>query len=197
MELPPNCNAFFIEWLDPYRKETLQQYAKRIASAIDTSSPFVLIGLSFGGMLATEVLEYVRPQKTILISSVACRNEIPLLYRLAGITRLNRILPAKAANRSHFITYWLLGLTNKKDKGLLQQILTDTNTRFSKWAVNEIVNWKRNTVPANIIRIHGTKDRVLPINHFQPQYIIQDGGHFMVANRAAEVSAVLKTIIDE
>ena len=59
-------------------------------------------------------------------------------------------------------------------------------------SINEIVNWKRTDAPLNIIRIHGNKDRVLPIINFKPNYLIKNGGHFMVANRAAEVSKILQ-----
>lgn len=197
LKLPQQCNAVFIEWLIPLKNETIHEYAKRIASGIDTSSPFILVGLSFGGILATEVQEFVKPVKTILISSVACRKELPLLYRFAGTIHLHKILPSKTTNRSNFFTYWMFGINDEKDKHLLKEILTSTNTQFSKWAINEIVNWRRNQVPSNIIRIHGTKDRILPVRNFKPDFIVPDGGHFMVVNKAAEVSAILKTIIEE
>ena len=51
--------------------------------------------------------------------------------------------------------------------------------------------------PENIIRIHGDKDKVLPIINFQPQHLIKRGGHFMIANRANEISAILATVINE
>ncbi len=195
LTFPKNVKPVFIDWLTPYKNEPLQSYAKRISEKIDSSQPFILIGLSFGGILATEVLEFIKPQKTILISSVARRQELPSYYKLAGLLRLNKLLPSKATNRSNALTYWLFGITEAKDKSLLDEILTSTNTDFSKWAVNEILNWKRKTSPKNIVRIHGNKDRVLPIINFQPNHLVKEGGHFMVVNKANEISNILEVEI--
>jgi esterase/lipase len=173
----------------------MQSYAARIAQKIDDSKPFILVGLSFGGMLATEVMQCVQPQKTILLSSAATRKELPLHFRITGWLGLNKFIPSKAVNKSNAFTNWLFGITAEKDKILLEQILSDSNTTFSKWAINEIVNWKRTITPTGIIRIHGDKDRVLPCKKNVPDYIIKGGGHFMVVNRAAEISAIFKKIL--
>ncbi len=188
---PAGVEAVFIDWLEPVKNETMQQYAKRIAQKIDTARPFILVGLSFGGMLATEVIAYVKPQKTILISSAARRQELPLYYKLAGLLRLNKLLPKKNIHKSNIFTNWLFSISASSDKFLLEEILTASNPDFSKWAINEIVNWKRKTSPENIIRIHGNKDRVLPIINFTPAYLLKGGGHFMIVNRAAEISKIL------
>jgi len=189
---PVGVNAVFIDWLMPVKNETMQEYAKRIAAKIDTSNPFVLVGLSFGGMLATEVLAFVKPKKTILISSAARRQELPVYYKLAGTLGLNKLLPKKNIHKSNIFTNWLFSISASNDKFLLQEILTASNPDFSKWAINEIVNWKRKTSPENIIRIHGNKDRVLPIINFKPTYLLKGGGHFMIVNRADEISKILE-----
>ena len=192
LTFPPGVKTVFIDWLVPEKSESLKNYAKRIAATIDTSSAFVLIGLSFGGMLATEVIEYIEPLKTILISSAARRQELPFYYKLAGALQLNKLLPKKNIHKSNIFTNWLFSISATNDKYLLEEILTASNASFSKWAINEIVNWKRTTAPGSIVRIHGNKDRVLPIINFKPHHLISAGGHFMIANRAAEISKILE-----
>jgi len=176
LAFPPDVTPVFIDWLVPDKKETIGQYAKRIAEKINTAEPFILVGLSFGGMLATEVIEFVQPQKTILISSAARRQELPAYYKLAGTLRLNKLLPAAVIKKGNVMINWLMGVSAIKDKALVQEILAASNPEFSKWAINEIVNWKRTTAPANIIRIHGDKDKVLPIINFKPQHLIKKAG---------------------
>ena|SRR5436190_1907836 len=192
LTFPSNIKTVFIEWLVPEKNDSFKTYAERIAAVIDTSSPFALIGLSFGGMLATEVMEFITPQKTILISSAARRQELPFYYKLAGTLQLNKLLPKKNIHKSTIFTNWLFSISARNDKFLLQEILTASDPLFSKWAINEIVNWKRTTSPTNIIRIHGNKDRVLPIINFKPGYLVKDGGHFMIANKADEISAIIQ-----
>ena len=192
---PPGVQTVFIDWLVPEKKETIQAYAKRIAEKIDASQPFILLGLSFGGMLATEVMEFVTPQKTILISSAARRQELPAHYRLAGTLHINKLFPAAVIKKGNVLINWIMGVSAIKDKKLVQEILAASDPVFSKWAINEIVHWKRTVAPNNIIRIHGNSDKVLPIINFKPHHIINKGGHFMIANRADEISALLAQLI--
>lgn len=192
LSFPPAVQTVFIDWLKPEKNESIKSYAKRIAAKINTAEPFILVGLSFGGMLATEVIEFVQPQKTILISSAARRQELPLYYRLAGTLGINKLFPAAVIKKGNRLINWVMGVSAVKDKDLVSEILKASDPVFSKWAINEIVNWKRTTAPENIVRIHGDKDKVLPIINFIPHHLINAGGHFMIANRAAEISAILK-----
>ncbi|WP_353717332.1 hypothetical protein [Dyadobacter sp. 676] len=49
LKLDPRLNVKYIKWVRPLKKETLQHYAARLSKQIDTSQPFQLVGLSFGG----------------------------------------------------------------------------------------------------------------------------------------------------
>ncbi len=197
LTFPANTEIVFIDWLIPEKNEPLRSYAKRIAEKIDHSKPFILVGLSFGGILATEILEFITPQKTILLSSVTRRQELPFYYRMAGFFKLNKIIPLKSTNKINFLTNWVFGISAPKDKLLLAEILAATNSEFSRWAVNEILNWKRTVTPSNLIRIHGNKDRVLPMIKFKPDYLIKDGGHLIVVTQAKEISKILEAAILE
>lgn len=192
LSFPPAVQTVFIDWLTPQKNEPIKNYAKRIAEKINTAEPFILVGLSFGGMLAMEVIEFVQPQKTILISSAARRQELPVYYKLAGTLRINKLFPAAVIKKGNRLINWVMGVSTIKDKDLVAEILAASNPEFSKWAINEIVNWKRTIAPENVIRIHGNKDKVLPIINFTPQHLINAGGHFMIANRAAEISAIIE-----
>jgi hypothetical protein len=197
LSFPDGVKTVFIDWLVPEKKETIQAYAKRIAKKIDGAGPFVLVGLSFGGMLATEVMEFVTPQKTILISSAARRQELPVHYKLAGTLHINKLFPAAVIKKGNKLVNWIMGVSAIKDKKLVQEILAASDPVFSKWAINEIVHWKRKVAPNNIIRIHGNKDKVLPIINFKPHHVINKGGHFMIANRAVEISGILESILKQ
>lgn len=186
----------YLTWIEPLQNESLQDYSKRLAAKIDASQPFILIGLSFGGMIATEISQLLHPEKTILISSAAGYNELPLLYRIAGTMRLHKLIPAKAGNNGNFLMHWLFGIKTPNDKMLLDQILTDSNTAFTKWAIDAMLGWLGHSKPSSIIRIHGDRDRVLPITSFQPDYTIKKGGHLMVVTRAREVSEILNMLLN-
>ncbi|WP_093825084.1 alpha/beta fold hydrolase [Spirosoma endophyticum] len=80
--LPTFFEPVYIELLTPHQNESLPNYAGRMALSIDSIQPFYIVGISFGGMLATEIAKLIRPQKTILISSVSTSNQLPWYYHL-------------------------------------------------------------------------------------------------------------------
>lgn len=192
LNFPKNAKLIFIDWIDPLPNEDLRSYAKRISKKIDTSKPFYLVGLSFGGILATEVLEFVTPKKTIIISSVASRQELPYLFKLAGMVRIHKLTPSKLFNRPSSITNWFFGVKTLNEKKLLSEIITSSNTLFSKWAVDQILVWKRRIAPKNIVRVCGENDKVLPPSRNKCKYLIKNGGHFMVVTHAIEISEILQ-----
>jgi pimeloyl-ACP methyl ester carboxylesterase len=186
-----NVNVHYLDWITPKSKESLPAYALRLAEGIDTSRAFSIIGLSFGGMLATEMASVLRPQRTILISSVSSGNELPWYFRFAGRTGINKIFPAlKPASVPRFISS-LFGVETKNDALFFRQLMERTDPHFSKWAINSIIEWNRTESPSGIVRIHGGKDRVLPIRDGKVDFLIPDGGHFMIYNRAEKISEIL------
>ena len=184
------CQTHFIQWLPPRPKETISQYAGRLAAQITTRDP-VLIGLSFGGMVAAEVAKLVAAEKIILISSAKTKHELPPYYRLAGWLKLDQLMPAKAFIKPNRLNNWLFGCHNEDDRQLLAEILQDTDPVFFKWAIGQIVRWRNTTVHPSLVHIHGSADRILPPLFVRADFTLQNGGHFMVVNRAAEINHIL------
>ncbi|MGV3463726.1 MAG: hypothetical protein ACO1OT_00340, partial [Heyndrickxia sp.] len=99
-----------MDWITPLPGESLENYAMRLSTGIDTSSPFYLVGLSFGGMLATEIAKKLSPLHTFIISSIPVYNHIPWYYRVAGSLRLHQALSLSLAKRASPVMYRLFGL---------------------------------------------------------------------------------------
>lgn len=180
----------FIKWTSPSKNETIEQYATRLLDQIKTPRP-ILIGLSFGGLMAVEIAKQIDTEKVILISSAKTKSEIPFYYRIVGLLRLHKLVPTGLLRRSNFFTNWFFGTSTRFDKDLLKKILTDTDPIFLKWAIDKIVNWRNQTHIKNIIHIHGTSDKILPSHFVNCDIEIVDGGHFMVLNKADELNELL------
>jgi pimeloyl-ACP methyl ester carboxylesterase len=181
----------FIQWIEPLEKESIEHYAQRFAGQITSGKP-ILIGLSFGGMMAIEVAKQINAEKLILISTAKTRNEIPFYFRLVGQLRLHKIIPEKLLKRSNFLLDWFFDVNSIFDRQLLKQILNDSNTKFLKWAIDKIVRWKNHTLPEKYIHIHGTNDRIFPIKFVTCDVKINNGGHLMVLNHSLELNEILK-----
>ncbi|HXC06584.1 MAG TPA: alpha/beta hydrolase, partial [Bacteroidia bacterium] len=65
-----------IKWLLPYKKEELEAYALRLGKQIDPVKPFVLLGVSFGGMLSVALARHLHPDRIIIVSSCKSRKEL-------------------------------------------------------------------------------------------------------------------------
>lgn len=186
----------FIHWIPPIACESIEGYCKRLSRQINTPDP-VLIGLSFGGMVAVEIAKLIDTEKVILIASAKTKYEIPFYYRFAGALRLHKLVPVAFLKRPTIFGNWFFGTEGREDKKLLANILRDTNPAFLNWAVDVIVRWKNETFPLSgkLTHIHGTKDRVLPYRFVKPDITIVNGGHFMTVNKAKEITKVLRVLL--
>lgn len=184
----------FIEWIKPFENESIEDYALRLMVQIRVEKP-VLIGLSFGGIMAIEVGKLIQTEQIILIASAKTKHEIPFYYRFAGSLKLNKLLPVNLLKQPNFISDWFFGVKSKKDKDLLACILHDTKADFLKWAIDKIVNWQSVSILSNIKHIHGTSDRILPYKFVSADVTIFSGGHFMTTNRAEELTLKIRELL--
>lgn len=180
----------FIEWIPPTEQESIEKYATRLLTQIDSPKP-ILIGLSFGGLMAVEIAKQTPTTQVILIASAKSEKEIPYYYRLAGRMSLHRILPSSILKHSNFITNWFFGAKSSFEKELLKQILADTDALFLKWAIDKVVRWTNRASVRNVFHIHGTYDRILPVRYVKCDVEIDGGGHFMTLSHAEKLSEII------
>jgi pimeloyl-ACP methyl ester carboxylesterase len=183
----------YLNWITPSANEPLSIYAKRISTKITAKNP-ILIGLSFGGMLAIEIAKIIDTKQIILLASAKGRHEFPILFRLAGRLKLNVFVPNSLLKTHSFLLDYFFGIRCKEDSLLLKQILQDTDPIFMAWAIHQILQWKNKFIPENLIHIHGDKDRIIPIKGVKPNFIIKGAGHFMTVTHAQEVEKLLQEI---
>ncbi|SDF62642.1 Thioesterase domain-containing protein [Pedobacter terrae] len=66
LKLSEKISIIHVEWINPNKNETLEVYAERLSRIIDTSKPFALVGVSFGGMIAVELAKLLKPLQLLL-----------------------------------------------------------------------------------------------------------------------------------
>ncbi len=192
--LTTNHDLTHIEWLKPTKNESLSYYCIRLAEQINSKEPFILIGLSFGGIVACEIAKFLKPQKVILLSSITNKKHLPSIFRAIGSTGIHKIIPASWMNPPMSLAYWFFGVKKKESKQLLKEILDDTDQDFLKWAIGRLLSNEVIVAPENLIRIHGTNDKLLPLREKNGVITVDGGGHFMVIEQAAEVSDELNKL---
>jgi esterase/lipase len=186
----------FLQWITPLHKETIEAYAKRMSlQVVDENA--ILMGVSFGGMMAIEIGKHISAQKIILLSSIKSHKELPRWMKICGRLKLNKLAPARrpfkwmAAFENNF-----LGTRGIEEETLANEFRQTIDPHYLKWAIDKVVNWQNEIRPSSLYHIHGTNDKTFPIKNIQPTYRINGGSHFMVMNRAEEISGLIGSILN-
>jgi pimeloyl-ACP methyl ester carboxylesterase len=195
IKLPSSYTIHHIKWIPFGAGETLANYSKRLAAAIDVSKPFSLVGLSLGGMIVSEMCTFLHPQKAIAISTATNAKQLPPYFKLAGSIGLNKIVPTSFYKTPTAVAHWFFGIKTDEEKELFKSIIRDADPQFVRNAINAVLNWKKKEKPAAVVQLHGSSDKLLPIKFAQPNIVLKGGGHFMIITKADEISALLEKIL--
>ncbi len=187
-------------WLPPRRGESLSGYAARMAEQVDTREPYVLGGVSLGGMVALEMARHLRPDAVLLIGS--CRRGQTVRRDLRRIEPLHPLVPAALFELCKPLAPLLvLGLPNDL-KDLFVTMFRDTPAAFLKWACSAVVRWPGPPPPeapeppelrVPVYRIHGRRDALLPLNDEPADEVIEDGHHLISLTHAEKVNAFIRS----
>ena len=67
--------------------------------------------------------------------------------------------------------------------------------QFVKWAMDAVLAWKNEVIPANVYHIVGDSDHVFNYKRINNAMVIKGGTHIMVFNKAKEINKLLKGIL--
>lgn len=188
----------FIPWKSVDAKETLNSYAKKMSASFPENEPFLLLGISFGGILAQEVGKLFPQARILLIASVKTRHELTTFMRISGKLHLDKIAPLGSFFKNKKLNYWFFGAKHEAEKRVLSQILADTDPIFTRWAIGEIIRWKKNDYNTNPLKhVHGEADRIFPIRRTHPDICIPDGAHLMTVSQPEILSEKIQLLLNE
>lgn len=185
-----------LEFIRPNPKEDFTSYAKRLAEGIDTSKDFILVGVSLGGLLAQEIANIYPPKKTIIISSVKSREELPLWMRCFKHFPVQKVIPGKVYLWAFMILVWLKTLFTRSNSviGNLKNMARDADPVFVYWAVNQVINWQNPISDFKPYHIHGNKDFLFPIRRLKAVGTVVDKGtHAMILTHVKDINQALTT----
>jgi pimeloyl-ACP methyl ester carboxylesterase len=194
------CRKHFIRWHQPKDSDTFANYVIHIKKQVEHLDRPVLIGVSLGGMVAMELRELMPVRKSILVSSVKSRNDMPGYIDWVRAFHFNEWIPPSVMKfTAPFMKPFLCGPSDEKTYELFKAMLHDADESFIRWSLRQVMQWPRTSfVPGNIIHIHGTDDVVFPIDNIQDcNYRIPGGAHDMILSKPKEISEILSREIAE
>jgi pimeloyl-ACP methyl ester carboxylesterase len=188
---PHRFEVHVLTWIPPHRQESLPEYARRMTEQIaDPPEPYLLAGVSLGGMIAVEIAKIRPPAKLILISSIKAADELPGYLRFLGKLGWHWYLPLGWAKIWRWPFAWIFGAKTATEKKLLDEIIQATDIPFTRWAFTAIVNWQNQTQIPDLVHLHGNQDKIFPLGYIR-QPTIYPGGHLIIFSAAAELSTYI------
>jgi len=195
IRLPAHVKPAHLDWIPFEAGEGIGEYAARLSGKIDTTEPFVLVGLSLGGIIATEIARRSAPVCTIIIGSVPLSSQLPLYFRAVHKLRILGLVPP-AFFKFAAICKRLFTRESRDDKILIRRMIRDADPGFIRWAMLAVLRWRNDSVPDPCWHLHGTRDEVFPIWLTRPTHVIPGGGHLLVISHSEEVNALLRQILE-
>ena len=189
-------NLNFIEWIIPDTNESIVEYAKRMAKDIDVTKPVILIGMSFGGIMVQEISKFIEVEKIILISTVKTREELPTLYKLSSALSLHKLIPSVFFHNTKLMAKTLFGKNSPTIVKTIERYFTMRDIRYSRWAMDKVVNWKQTEYHKNLLHLHGTTDSVFPVKFISNATFIEGGTHLMIFNKATQLNKHISTFLE-
>ncbi len=181
----------YIPWTIPDRLDDISSYAKKMATVIDQSEPYTLIGISFGGFIASEMNNFLSPEKTILISSAGRKSELPFTLRNKLTGLLPFVFPPDFFLKGITLFPSIIGV-DRNHLQLLKQMNNDIDRKVLTWCMKQIGMWKNEVLPSNLIRIHAEQDHIIPMKKGIDYHIIKGAGHFMPVTHGPEIKAIIQ-----
>ena len=108
------CEPVFIDWIKPLEKESLKSYALRLRKQIPEVHPTV-VGVSFGGMLATEMAKEDKLMNVVIIASNKSSEEFPGYLRVGKYFPVYKWLPEKLIKNKSLLN-WILGVEKDEQR---------------------------------------------------------------------------------
>src|SRR3979490_2478338 len=175
----PGVRFIHLDWLTPFPGEAIEKYAARMMEQVDPEQP-VLLGVSFGGMMAIEMAKLCSSPKVILVSSVKSHKELPNWMKLSGRLRLDNLIPSRPWKGFNPMENYFLGTESAEEAGIANAFSGSIDPRYLRWAIRQVLTWRHEWQPDQLWHIHGDKDRMFPLHRISSPQIIPGGGHFMV-----------------
>jgi len=193
----------------PDANDDMRSYAVKLAKQIKHEN-IILVGVSYGGMLASEIAAQQTAtatssspfpfhiEKTILISSCKHNGEFPAGMKWAGKLNIHKAVPYRMILRNNKLNRFVFDLRSKEEELYLKRMmLKDNELEFIKRSINIILKWEKKESGNGVLHIHGNKDRLITPGNIHADYWIEDGGHFMVWNKADEISGIINRLLKE
>jgi pimeloyl-ACP methyl ester carboxylesterase len=184
----------------PYPK--VKDYAKTILPTIDTTKPLLLIGFSFGAMVAKELAQLIREKE----------NAIKIFLIMLSSPHDASSVDQKFKDRVHFLKlipspllrFFIVQIgplfakrfdrLNREQKTRLRSMAKSMDLEQFHKAALACAKWDDHThhsIDVKTLTIHGENDRIIPYNKTRADYIIPKSGHLISMTHPNTIRSII------
>ncbi len=197
-----NFDTEVLEFIPALKNESISDYAKRLSERIDTSTPFYLMGTSFGGILCIEMTKFLEPEGVILVSSAKSRDELSTFMKQELASKaLIPAIPHWAIKNFFTRGFQVGGRFVPRMKSIynedIKTMINSIDGHFEKWVIHQFPRWRGELTHENYLHIHGDKDRVFPFKYVKDADVIPGGSHSIIIHNYKEIADMVKDFIED
>ena len=175
-------------------QENLKAYAHRWGHHLQLQAGDVVIGMSFAGPIALEMVHHFKLAGAVLLSTFVTPEELPKIHRHALRLGLHHWIPYRLG--------WWLGkrwarrkaILGPKNAKAIAAIERKTDPSFYRWVIDALGKWEGIEQASPQLRIHGFEDRVIPLDKSTSGVEFLVGNHFLLVDPSAR--RAMQTKID-
>ena len=193
-----NGEIHHLNWIDPLPKEPIGNYAKRMAEQISHDPQCcILIGHSFGGIMAQEIAAHLPIKKIILVSSIKSEKEKPTNFKMAAPLGFHYLFTKKTTLNTFGFWGKHFGYNTEELQILFKEMIARQSDAYLQWALFQLSKWQGpGELKVPIHHLHGSHDKTFPFKLIgSPVEKVKGGTHMMIYSRADEISRLISAWI--
>ena len=186
----------FVDWKSSHPEESIAEYALRLIENFNVKPQDIIIGLSFGGLIAQVLGAHFKLKKIILISSFRSNNDLTFSIRILLKLKLYYIIPSYRVKLLDKVIAKWFGIKSKEANSVLKDMIDETDMLLLKWSIHQIDLSDKEISNNSVYNLIGSKDKIVNVWKNEYTSIIPYAGHFMVYENSPEINNVLKVILN-
>lgn len=188
-----------LEYINPLEDETLDAYVDRMMEALPPEGePILLMGHSFGGIIAQEISKKRPCKGLILLSTIMDPEELPPYLSVMRKLPAYDLIKKEIIRRTYFIWGEQDGYNNYEERKIFMEMTDKLSDYYYRWAVRSVVQWTpKGEINCPFLRLHGSRDKTFLYRFLKGDFITISGGtHVVLKSKAEVVSAYIKHFLE-
>jgi pimeloyl-ACP methyl ester carboxylesterase len=192
----PSEELVGIDWVVPQRQESLAAYTERLLAPYRPGPEDVMLGVSFGGIVALEAARLMGGAPLVVVSSIKRSAERPPYFPFFRRVPIQRVLPSKTIKRIGTIVPPPQRTGLRADEYVLfLDMVNQTDPTFMRWGIEQMLRWENQWLPPCWLHLHGDRDLLFPINRIPDATVIRGGTHFMIVRQASLINQHIRQFL--